>query len=92
MATKLLDLSLDSGDLGDCTSGDLVEFINDGRLFVVQGFADGNAVLAHIDRYNLCYVHGLRAIDNILENLISDYDIAPISFCNFRRVVYCTAA
>lgn len=90
---KILDLSITDDDLGSCSAGDIVEFIgpsttavNDGALFVVQGFVGGWATIARIDRYTLCFVDGIRAIDGILNSLRFDYDVAPTAFGNFRRV------
>lgn len=83
---KIIELEYTGKTLGDCISGDIVEFFKDGRLYVVQGFIDGNAVLAHVDRHKLCFSEGLSAIDDILESLQSDYDVAPISYDNFREV------
>ena len=87
MDKKIIELEYTGETLNDATSGDIVEFIQDSRLFVVQGFVDGQAVLAHIERYTLCFSEGLKAVDDILNNLIGDYDIAPISFDKFK-VVY----
>jgi len=84
---KKIELEYTGETLGTATAGDIVEFLDDGRLFVVQGFVDGSAVLARIDRYRLCFGSGWKEIDRILESLACDCDVAPISFDNFK-VVY----
>jgi hypothetical protein len=85
--SKIIELEYTGETLADATAGDIVEFINDGRLFVVQGFVDDRAVIAHIDRYKLCFSKGLQELDRILESLRSDYDIVPGAYDNFK-VVY----